>query len=118
MSSELKIAEKRTVQIGLSSILVCNVGGKYFAMDNLCSHLKVPLALGSLDGDVITCLAHGARFDVKTGKMLDGPANEKWRNKSMVNKVAGAVIPKLFARDVLTYPVSERAGKLFIQMPD
>jgi nitrite reductase/ring-hydroxylating ferredoxin subunit len=32
-----------------------------------CSHTNAPLSLGTLDGKVVTCLLHGARFDTMTG---------------------------------------------------
>ena len=46
----------------------------YYAMDDLCTHDGGPLAEGILDGDVIECPRHGARFDVKTGAVLCLPA--------------------------------------------
>lgn len=117
-SDELKKGQKKAVQVGLNSILVCNVDGKFYAVDNLCSHLKVPLALGHLDGDIITCRAHGARFEVTTGKMLDGPANEKWKDQSLINRLAAPVIPSLFAGSIRTYPIRENSGLIFITVPD
>ena len=114
-AAELKEGQKRAVQIGLSSVLICNVGGEYFAVNNLCSHLKVPLALGHLDGDAIVCRAHGARFSLRTGEMLDGPANEKWRGQSIVNKLAGPVIPTLFSGAIATFPVTEQDGFLVLE---
>jgi 3-phenylpropionate/trans-cinnamate dioxygenase ferredoxin subunit len=55
-------------------IALCNVGGQFFAIDDLCTHDSGPLDQGELDGHVIECPRHGARFDVRTGKVLALPA--------------------------------------------
>ena len=36
--------------------------------------MKYPLSDGSLDGEIIICAWHGAKFNVKTGKVLSMPA--------------------------------------------
>ena len=55
-------------------ILVAKVGGQYHAISNICSHARVLLSKGKLRGTAITCPLHGARFDIRSGKCLSGPA--------------------------------------------
>lgn len=55
-------------------IAVFNLGGTYYAMDDVCTHDGGPLAEGILEGHVIECPRHGARFDVRTGAVLSMPA--------------------------------------------
>ncbi len=43
------------------------VGDDVYAMENACPHAGLPLSEGSLEGCVVTCTAHGWRFDVRTG---------------------------------------------------
>ncbi len=62
------------VDVGGTRVLVCNVAGEHYAVSNVCPHARVPLSEGSLDGSTITCPLHGARFDVRTGRCLRGPA--------------------------------------------
>ena len=50
------------------------VAGVHYALDDLCTHDGGPLADGVLDGHVIECPRHGARFDVRTGEVLALPA--------------------------------------------
>jgi len=57
-------------------ILVVNVEGKFYAVSNKCPHLGYPLYLGSLNGKIITCGFHYAKFDITTGKTLSPPAHE------------------------------------------
>ena len=57
-------------------IAVFNVEGRYYAIDDVCTHDGGPLAEGELEGNEIRCPRHGARFDVRTGKALCLPAFE------------------------------------------
>ena len=56
------------------SIALCNVEGRFYAVENLCSHDDGPLEDGFLEGCSIECPRHGARFDVRTGEVLQMPA--------------------------------------------
>jgi 3-phenylpropionate/trans-cinnamate dioxygenase ferredoxin subunit len=56
-------------------IAVANANGRFFAIDDTCTHEQCSLAeLGTLDGTVVTCGCHGAQFDVTTGAVLAPPA--------------------------------------------
>ncbi|MGI9140041.1 MAG: Rieske (2Fe-2S) protein [Gemmatimonadaceae bacterium] len=47
------------------------------AVANLCTHQEFEMALGDTPGDgTIECAWHGARFDVRTGAVLQGPATD------------------------------------------
>lgn len=65
-------------------ILVINVEGNYFAMDDTCTHAGASLADGKLDGSILTCDWHGAKFDCKTGKLHAFPAKIKDLNSYKV----------------------------------
>jgi 3-phenylpropionate/trans-cinnamate dioxygenase ferredoxin component len=55
-------------------VLVCNVGGDFYAVEDVCTHDGNALDGGELDGARIMCPRHGAFFDVTTGKALTLPA--------------------------------------------
>jgi nitrite reductase/ring-hydroxylating ferredoxin subunit len=57
-------------KVGDSEILLAKVDGKIYAIDNACGHLAYPLNEGRLDGHIVTCLWHGAQFDVRTGAVV------------------------------------------------
>jgi len=60
----------------VGDVAVFNVGGRFCATQNTCTHSQGPLSEGTLDGSTVTCPYHGAQFDVCTGAVLRGPARE------------------------------------------
>ena len=56
------------------NILVANVGGRYYAVGNNCTHLGCLLSLGTLIGEKVQCPCKGSIFDLWTGAVLQGPA--------------------------------------------
>ncbi len=55
-------------------IVVANVDGVLYALEDRCSHEDYPLSEGDLEGDELECLLHGATFEVCTGKATGLPA--------------------------------------------
>ncbi|MDE1763622.1 MAG: non-heme iron oxygenase ferredoxin subunit [Patescibacteria group bacterium] len=58
-------------------ILIVNVNGNFYAINDTCTHAGASLSEGVLDGCTITCGWHGAKFDCQTGKLLAFPAKIK-----------------------------------------
>jgi nitrite reductase/ring-hydroxylating ferredoxin subunit len=62
------------IEVGDKEILLANLdGSKVYALCDRCSHMNAPLSGGTLNGKVVTCAAHGARFDVTTGNKVAEP---------------------------------------------
>lgn len=55
-------------------VVVFHVGGRFYALDDCCTHDDGPLGEGELDGFAIICPRHGAKFDVRDGRVLCMPA--------------------------------------------
>ncbi len=69
--------ERALVFAGGKSHVVFNIDDQLHAIDNDCPHGASALSGGRLEGYVISCPAHGLRFDVRTGRMPgvgDAPA--------------------------------------------
>ncbi|WP_175731898.1 Rieske (2Fe-2S) protein [Burkholderia ambifaria] len=64
---ELRPGQRKLVFVDGASIVVFNVDGKVFAVDNSCPHNGASLAGGQLEGLVLRCPAHGMRFDLREG---------------------------------------------------
>ena len=73
---ELPEGGKKLAEVDGRPIALFNVGDKFYAIDDVCTHDGGPLAEGQLIGCEIMCPRHGARFDVRTGKALCMPAVE------------------------------------------
>jgi nitrite reductase/ring-hydroxylating ferredoxin subunit len=61
------------VEVGEKEILLANSEGRIYALCDRCSHMNAPLSIGTLNGKVVTCPMHGARYDVTTGKKVAEP---------------------------------------------
>lgn len=71
--SEIPVGKTKKVQLNGKEVLVANVGGNYYAIGARCTHKNGDLSQGSLEGNVVTCPNHGAKFDVTTGKVVSPP---------------------------------------------
>ncbi len=68
--------EKRVIDVDGTQIVVVNVGGQYFAVEDVCTHDGTPLGDGEVINEEIICPRHGARFCLRTGSALSPPAYE------------------------------------------
>lgn len=74
MVEELTLGERLFVEIDGKPIVVINISGEFYAIADVCSHDDGPVGEGLLEGFEIICPRHGARFDVRNGKVLALPA--------------------------------------------
>jgi len=56
-----------------AEIVLCNDGGKYYALSKRCGHMNAPLDRGTLVGYILTCPMHYSQFDIRSGRVLSGP---------------------------------------------
>jgi 3-phenylpropionate/trans-cinnamate dioxygenase ferredoxin subunit len=71
---ELKPGQVEVFEVGDEFVAVANVDGVFHAFADVCTHDDGPLVEGDLEGCIVTCPRHGARFDVSTGAALSLPA--------------------------------------------
>ena len=64
------------VSLDRNQILLANVNGRLYAINNMCSHKMGRLAKGRLDDIEVVCPFHQARFSVVTGEALTSPATK------------------------------------------
>ena len=72
-TSEIPAGKMKMARLEEKDILIANVNGNYYAIGNRCTHAGGDLSKGSLEGNIVTCPKHGAKFDVTTGKLVSGP---------------------------------------------
>ncbi len=73
-ADELKPGQYKSVEVEGELIAVFNFNGKFYAIQNVCTHDGGILTGGTVEGRVITCPRHGAQFDITTGAVLRMPA--------------------------------------------
>jgi nitrite reductase/ring-hydroxylating ferredoxin subunit len=78
-ASQLPPGSVRRVVLDGIEIALCNLGGEFFAVDDVCTHAYASLSEGALIGDELECPLHGGRFDVRSGAAKGGIVSEDLR---------------------------------------
>jgi uncharacterized membrane protein/nitrite reductase/ring-hydroxylating ferredoxin subunit len=92
-AGELEIDQMKLLRVGDKRYVLARTADGYVAFDDHCTHRGGSLADGVLMGGCVQCMWHGSRFDVKTGKVVGGPA----------------------AKPIGTYEVERRNGKIWMK---
>jgi nitrite reductase (NADH) small subunit/3-phenylpropionate/trans-cinnamate dioxygenase ferredoxin subunit len=69
---DLPSGSLQAIEIDGTPVLLCSTEEGVFAYRNSCGGGALPLHLGALSGGEIHCPWHGCRYEVRTGKRLDG----------------------------------------------
>ena len=67
------------IEVDGAIVAVFNIAGSFYAIEDVCTHDGGELAGGAVEGDVVICPRHGARFCLRTGAALTPPAYEPVR---------------------------------------
>ena len=109
------------LEVNGREVLLANIDGTLHAVGDRCGHEGARLSAGQLDGRVVTCPAHGSRFDVATGKNLSGPVMATLpgldrlspRARAMAREKA-AEMAKAPGADLAMYPVRVEDGRVLV----
>ena len=66
----------KTTVDGVPVVVVKDAEGRLHALGDTCSHAEISLSEGFVEGGHIECWAHGATFDLDTGRPLSLPATD------------------------------------------
>jgi nitrite reductase/ring-hydroxylating ferredoxin subunit len=76
-TNEIANRQMKHVEVRGKEILIANIDGKFYALNDRCGHMNALLSMGNLANDkndnIVTCPFHGARFDITTGKKVKDP---------------------------------------------
>jgi nitrite reductase/ring-hydroxylating ferredoxin subunit/uncharacterized membrane protein len=100
--SELAQNDLRRVEVeGVGVLLSRSSAGEVCAIAATCNHFSGPLEAGDRQGDTVVCPLHNSRFDLCSGKVIDGPAvfpqsryDTRVRNGSIEIKAAAENVQK------------------------
>jgi 3-phenylpropionate/trans-cinnamate dioxygenase ferredoxin subunit len=80
----------KQINVAGRRLLLAYVDGNFYAIDDTCSHEDASLSRGSLKGELLKCPLHGSRFNVRTGEVMEDPAEENLRTYAV--RVEGSSI--------------------------
>lgn len=92
-------------------ILLANIDGEAYAMGDRCTHLRYRLHKGELNGTVVTCPGHGARFDVTDGGVCGWVTHPSW-----YKLVMDATFPGFLKRSVPHYPTRVEGDDIYVEV--
>ncbi len=98
-TTELSKRKKKKIAFENREILLVNIEGSFYAVDNKCTHMGGSLYDGNLEGNNIICPKHGSVFDVRTGEVAQS-------GKILFINVK--------VKDLHTYPVKIEGGDILI----
>jgi len=122
-TSEIERGKMKRVAIKGVDILVANVDGNFYAVDDRCGHMNAMLSMGTLTGRIVVCPFHFAEFDVTTGKKVKDPHEESFGNlerfpedlqKLMI--YAKKLVDPVKTYDIQTHEVKVEEDKIFIRL--
>jgi nitrite reductase/ring-hydroxylating ferredoxin subunit/uncharacterized membrane protein len=93
-ADELKLNQMQLIHVDGKRIAIGKTEAGYVAFDDRCCHKGGSLAAGVMICETVQCPWHGSQFNVRTGDVLAGPAKD----------------------NIKTYQVTEKEGKLFLQL--
>ncbi|HEY3911741.1 MAG TPA: non-heme iron oxygenase ferredoxin subunit [Stellaceae bacterium] len=74
-ASELAPGQIKWVAVEGERVVLANLDGAFYALRDVCGHKNAPLSRGKLVGCLIECPLHFAQFDLRTGKLVNGPVS-------------------------------------------
>jgi len=104
---ELKNGTMKAVSAAGREILLARVGDKYYAVDNLCPHMKGNLSQGRLEGTVVTCPLPGSQFDISNGRVV------RWLKGGQTSKEGKSL--KL-SKDLTVYNVKVEDNRVLVEV--
>ncbi len=92
-------------------ILIANVDGTAFAISDICTHLRGRLHNGKIEGTVVECPNHGARFDVADGGLCNWVTHPAWYKLLM-----DATFPGFLKRSVRSYRTRVEEDDVYVEL--
>ncbi len=89
---KFEVGTAKRIVINDIALAVYRLEDGFYATSDLCPHMLASLAYGKINDNIVQCPRHGARFDIKTGRVLSLPS----------------------VRGVRAYPVKVEGNELFV----
>jgi nitrite reductase/ring-hydroxylating ferredoxin subunit len=121
---EIPVGKMKHIEVEGKEIVISNIGGKFYAMDDRCGHMNARLSMGNISNDgIVTCPFHGARFDATTGKKIKEPVLTPSQQMEPLPKTwqnylehAGELMSYIKTYDQETYEVQVEGNRIKIRV--
>ena len=121
---EIPSGNMKHVELDGKEIVVANLDGKFYAMDDRCGHMNALLSMGNISNEgTVTCPFHGARFDMNTGKKVKEPVLTPSQEMEPLPKTwqnymehAGQLMSHIKTYDQQTYDVLVDGNRIKIRI--
>jgi len=122
-TGEIEPGKMKTVDVKGVDVLIANVDGKFYAMDDRCGHMNAMLSMGTLRGKIVVCPFHFAEFDVTTGQKIRDPHEESFGNLAKLPEdmqkfliYAKKLVDPVKTYAMQTHDVKVEEDKIFIRL--
>lgn len=106
-AEDLPVGALKAVTAGGEKIVVYHLDDGYYATQAGCPHMFAPLSRGKIiDGHLIQCPLHRARFDIRSGEVVE------WANFPPGIQLLNVVRSE---RALKTFPVKLKAGTVYVK---
>lgn len=69
-AKNIPIGDFKHITAGGKEILVANINGIFYAINNICNHAGAELHKGIIEGTELICPRHNARWNMKNGNLI------------------------------------------------
>jgi nitrite reductase/ring-hydroxylating ferredoxin subunit len=121
--SDLERGAMRSVELKGIYILIPNVDGQFYALDDRCGHMNALLSMGTLNGKIVTCPFHYAQFDVTTGQKVKEPIAESFKDMDKLPEemqkfmiYAKKLMDSVKTYDMQTHEVKVEGNKILVRI--
>ena len=122
-TSEIGIGKMKSVEVNGMDILIANVDGRFYALDDRCGHMNALLSMGTLEGKIVTCPFHYAQFDVTTGQKIKDPVQESFQGMDKLPEemqkffvYVEKLVDPVKTFDMQTHEVKVEADKILVRL--
>jgi nitrite reductase/ring-hydroxylating ferredoxin subunit len=119
-TNEIEPGQLMHVEVEKKEILIANIDGKFYSLDDRCSHMNASLAKGRVIGSDIVCAFHAAKFNLSTGGMVNPavmsplPMDQLPPQIKSYYESVGPLMMSIKTYDQKTYGLKIQDGKILV----
>jgi nitrite reductase/ring-hydroxylating ferredoxin subunit len=119
---DVPVGRMKHIEFNGKEIMIVNLDGKFYALNDRCSHTNAPLSMGHIQGNIVTCPMHGARFDITTGKKVSDPKMPSFNidslpaNMQKYMEYAGQLLSRIKTYDQDNYEVRVEGSSIKLRL--